>query len=377
MRLNLVMGFFLPVPPAAGGATEKSWYLLAREFAAQGHEVTIYSRRWKGWPDDEQREGIRHRRLPGANHSRSLGRNLLQDFFWSLRVTRALGPADVTVAHCVALPLWLGSLRKAGKVVLMCGRMPKGQYRRYRRVDRILAVSEPVREAILAENPRLAPAIRISGYPIRWSELSAPAPAHPAGGPVTLGYIGRIHPEKGLDLLADALGRLAARTGLPPWRVLFCGPQEISEGGGGPEYVAALRRALAPLPAASWEIQLPVYAEPRLHELYRRLDVFCYPSVAAQGETFGVAVAEAMAAGAVPVVSGLACFRELVRDGDNGLVFDHAAPDAPARLADAIAALLTDPVRRARLAAAGRATAARYDFPAYAAELLRDFSTLK
>jgi glycosyltransferase involved in cell wall biosynthesis len=377
MRLNLVMGFFLPVPPVAGGATEKSWYLLAREFAARGHEVTVYSRHWRGWPDHELRDGVRHVRLPGSNHTRSLARNLLLDFLWSLRVSRRLGPADITVAHCVALPLWLGRLRKAGKVVLMCGRMPKGQYRRYRRIDRVLAVSAPVRDAILAENPGLAPTIRISGYPIRWGELAAAGPARPEGAPLSLGFIGRLHPEKGLDLLAAALVRLAALPGLPAWRVMLCGPQEIAEGGAGPAYVDQLRRQLAPLPAGTWEIRPPVYAEPRLQALYRGLDIFCYPSTSATGETFGVAVAEAMAAGAVPVVSDLACFRELVRDGENGRVFDHAAPDAAERLATVLAALLLDPAHRRELAARARPDVARFDFPAYAEELLRDFSTLK
>jgi glycosyltransferase involved in cell wall biosynthesis len=377
MRINVVMGFFLPVPPVAGGATEKSWYLLAREFAARGHEVTVYSRHWRGWPDEEVREGVRHVRLPGSNHTRSLKRNLLLDFLWSLRVSRGLRPADLTVAHCVALPLWLGSLRRAGKVVLMCGRMPKGQYRRYRRIDRIIAVSAPVRDAILAENPRLGPAIRVAGYPIRWAELSAPVGPRPDGALVTLGFIGRLHPEKGLDLMADALVRLAGMAGIPPWRVVLCGPQEIAEGGAGPAYVETLRQRLSLLPEGTWEIRPPVYAEPRLQALYRGIDVFCYPSISATGETFGVAVAEAMAAGAVPVVSGLACFQELVRDGENGVVFDHAAPDAAAGLAAILAALLRDPARRSRLAARAGPDVARFDFAAYAEELLRDFSALQ
>ena len=77
-----------------------------------------------------------------------------------------------------------------------------------------------------------------------------------------------------------------------------------------------------------------------------------------------MAVAEAMAAGAVPVVSGLACFRGLVNDGENGLVFDHTAPDATERLAAALAILLLNPERRRQLAARARPDVARFDFPA-------------
>jgi hypothetical protein len=41
MNITIAMGFFLPVPPAAGGATEKSWHRLALEFARKGHAVTM------------------------------------------------------------------------------------------------------------------------------------------------------------------------------------------------------------------------------------------------------------------------------------------------------------------------------------------------
>lgn len=373
------MGFFLPMPPAAGGATEKSWHQLALEFARRGHDVTIVSRTWRGWPDRETRDGVHHLRVPGYNHTGSLLRNLWLDFWWSLRVWRALPPADVTVVNCVALPVGLGWLRgRAGKLVVMPGRMPKGQYRLYRRLDRVLTVSSPVRAAVLAENPQLAPIIRILGYPIAWTALALPRPVPAPGTPVAIGFVGRIHREKGLDLLAAALGLLARQPGLPSWRVIFCGPQDVQRGGSGEAYGRTLKHALeAVLPAGAFELRPPVFADEKLAEIYRRIDIFCYPSLADRGETFGVAVAEAMAAGAVPIVSRLACFSDFVSAGENGETFDHAAPDAPALLAAALGRLLGDPALRARLAAAARASVQAYDFPVFAERLLEDFSTLK
>ena len=53
MKINIVMGFFLPMPPDSGGATEKTWSRLAHELTLRGHEVTVVSRRWKQWPDRE------------------------------------------------------------------------------------------------------------------------------------------------------------------------------------------------------------------------------------------------------------------------------------------------------------------------------------
>jgi glycosyltransferase involved in cell wall biosynthesis len=378
MKITLAMGFFLPMPPAAGGATEKSWHRLALEFSRRGHDVTVLSRQWPGWPDREMLGGVRHIRLRGYDHTGRLGRNLWRDFLWSRRVSRALPPADITVATCVALPLWLGRKRgRAGRLVVMTGRMPKGQYRFYGRLDRVLAVSAPVRDAVLRENPRLAPRVRISGYPLDWTALAQPRAEPAAGSPAIIGYIGRIHREKGLDLLAAALGELARLPGLPPWRAVLCGPTGVAQGGSGEDYARDLRNTLAvALPAGAWDMLPPQFSEEPLVRLYRSFDVFCYPSLAAKGETFGVAVAEAMAAGAAPIVSNLPVFRDFVRPGRNGEVFDPSGAGAASRLAASLAGLLADPGRRRRLAEAARADTARYDFVAFADRLIEDFSTL-
>lgn len=384
MRITIVSGFFLPMPPVSGGATEKSWDQLARQFANRGHQVTIISRRWPGLPDDEVAEGIRHRRLPGANHRQSLKLNLLLDFIWSWRVFFALPTADIVVVNTVTLPIWLGLIKpSAGRIVLMTGRMPKGQYRHYRNIARLLAASSEVRDRVANENPRLAPALRIYGYPIDWATLSheafpkkvqLPANEHPA---VTIGYVGRLHEEKGLRLLLAAVSLLSQTPGLPDWRLLLCGPSEVSQGGSGPDFLAQLRNGLATvMKPGTYELLDPQFDDRSLTEVYRRIGIFCYPSLAEHGETFGVAVVEAMAAGAVPVVSQLACFADYISDGTNGLVFDHRAPDAAARLAAVLSRVLSEPAMLRQLADAARATARNYDFPVYATRLLQDFEQL-
>ena len=384
MRITIVNGFFLPVPPVSGGATEKSWYQLAQEFAAAGHKVTTLSRCWPGLPDRETREGIEHLRLPGHDHKRKLWQNLLFDFIWSWRVFFALPSADIIVVNAVALPMWLGWLKpRAGKVVVMTGRMPKGQYRRYRAIARVLAPSSFVRERVLAENPELAVVTRVSGYPIKWSlfknpgKTASPFPPNAGADEICLGFIGRIHEEKGLLLMAEALKVVGLTPGLPAWRVLLCGPSDVARGGSGSQFRAQLLNLLAAaLPSERFQLLDPQFNEGSLAGVYSRITVFCYPSLAAEGETFGVAVAEAMAAGAVPVVSRLACFADFVRDGENGLTFDHAASDAAQQLADALIRLLRDPNLRERLAANAQESVRRYDYGNYAALLLEDFAQL-
>lgn len=378
MRINIAMGFFLPVPAVAGGATEKTWQILSREFAARGHEVTVLSRRWPDLPPSEVRDGVHHVRLRGSAHTSHLSRNLWLDLLWSLRVWRALPPADITIVNCVTLPFWIGTFRRAaGRVVLMPGRIPKGQFRFYRRLDRVFAVSSVMQAAIVAENPRLAPRIRISGYPIDWRELSQPRPSTPVAAPVTIGYVGRLHREKGLELMAAAVAKLSAFASLPSWRVLLCGPTDVARGGSGRAFVAELERRFASsLPPGRFSILEPVFSGQGLAAVYRAIDLFCYPSLAGRGETFGVAVAEAMAAGAVPVVSQLGCFTDFVRPDATGVIFNHTSPGAADRLAEALAGLLSDPPRRIRLAAAAQAAVKVYDYPDVAGRMLADFSTL-
>lgn len=383
MRITIVGGFFLPMPPVSGGATEKSWSNLAREFAARGHTVTVVSRRWPGLPGQETTDGVHHLRLPGADHRDALWQNLLLDFWWSWRVFFRLPAAEIVVVNAVALPVWLGWLKpSAGRVVIMTGRMPKGQYRHYRHIARVLAASSYVRDRVTAENPGLAAVSQVWGYPINWRLLDGAAATTSVGlpdnpGEIVIGYVGRLHLEKGLLLLANALQILRQVPGLPSWRLLLCGPVDVARGGSGEGFRDQLVQRLSQaLPADRIHLLDPQFDEGALAGIYRRIGIFCYPSLAARGETFGVAVAEAMAAGAVPVVSNLACFTDFVREGENGLVFDHAAPDAAARLAAALGQVLRDAAQRSRLTQAAKADVRRYDYSDYAAALLADFAQL-
>jgi glycosyltransferase involved in cell wall biosynthesis len=381
MRITIAHGFFLPIPPAAGGAMEKMWWTLARDFAARGHEVVSFSRRWPGWPDDELREGVRCLRRPGFAHTRRLPLNLLLDALWGLRALRHLPPADILVTNTVLLPALASRLHpRAGRVVVSLNRMPKGQLRTYGRIARLQVPSSAVAAAAVATVPELASRIKIFPNVIDYAALRsagetarAPSPA----APLRIGYIGRLHPEKGLRLLISAALRLAARADLPPWTLSLRGPLDIPRGGGGDVFGAELHDQAAPLLAAGKLEFLPAeFSPPALAAAYAGLDLFTYPSLAERGETFGVSVAEAMAAGAVPVVSDLPCFTDLVTDGVNGLVFPRAAPDPAAALSDRLAALLLDPARRQSLANAAQSSAARCAAPAIATAMLTDFTTL-
>lgn len=377
MKINLVMGFFLPVPALAGGATEKIWHRLGELMADAGHDVTIISRRWPGLSDREVIGRVTHLRLPGMGHTRSLPFNLTLDFIWGLRVLRALPPGDVVVCNTVTLPIYLRRFKpSAGRVAVVLGRMPKGQNRAYGGTDVILATSTAVADKARAENPAIAPKIFQFPNPIDWTLHAQAAHRDTPGRPIVIGYVGRLHPEKGLEQLLDATCRLRERTDLPPWRLTFVGPVSVPQGGGGEAYRDGLLATYGPRLGDRFTVVPPIFDKVALARFYGELDVFCYPSLAAQGEGLSIAPIEAMAAGAVPVVSKLDCYRDLIVPGENGFQFDQTQPGAVGELTAHLALLITDTSRRRAVATAAQNTARRFDYAETARQLLGRFAQL-
>ena len=85
---------------------------------------------------------------------------------------------------------------------------------------------------------------------------------------------------------------------------------------------------------------------------------------------------EAMAAGAVPVLSRLDCYRDMLREGANGFTFDHTSPAADAGLAAVLAPLIRDAGLRRAAAVQAQAEARRFDYGVVARALLDDFAQL-
>lgn len=164
-----------------------------------------------------------------------------------------------------------------------------------------------------------------------------PGPAHEADRPFTIGFAGRLVPEKGVDLLAEACARL-------PFDIRL-----VVRGSGPAE--SAIRRAIRRngLEARTLVQQAGPSAE--MPPWLQSLDVLVLPSVSRPNwaEQFGRIVIEAMACG-VPVV-GSTCGEIPTVIGDAGLVF----PEGDVRaLAEALQRLAKDPALRAQLAKHGR-----------------------
>lgn len=369
MRITIVQGAFLPVPPLLGGAVEKVWFNLGKEFARRGHEVVHLSRAFPELPRAEVIDGVRHERVSGFASPSTFARRTLLDFWYGLRVKARLPEADILVTNTFWLP-WLERRKSRGRVYVHVARYPKGQLRLYRRAI-LQTVSEPIRQAILAEDPTAAERVRVIPYPLAQRYL---LPEVPPGGPVVL-YTGRVHPEKGVHLLIEAFARLPEAV-RGPWRLKIVGPWEIAFGGGGDGYLQQLRQAAANL-GDRVEFVGRVFDEDRLISHYASAKIFVYPSLAERGETFGLAVLEAMAAGCAPVVSSLGCFQDFVRPGVNGRIFNHRAADPAAGLTAELEHLFGDEAGVAALRRRAWEDARQYTLDTVASRFLTDFESLR
>jgi glycosyltransferase involved in cell wall biosynthesis len=158
--------------------------------------------------------------------------------------------------------------------------------------------------------------------------------------------IGTIQPRKNLDVVLDAMELLGKRGKKTPPLVVVGRTGWMSDD--------VVRRAKS----SPSVIHLGEVPEDDLPSLYAGATLFVSPS---SYEGFGLAVAEAMAAG-VAVIGGAGSASDEVV-GDAGVLVKPRDVDA---LVDAMDALLADDARRAALAAAGRARVARFTWEATA-----------
>ena len=249
MNITIVQGAFLPVPPLLGGAVEKSWFDLAPEFVRRGHHVTYLSRRFESLPNEETLAGVQHFRVPGfdAPHSMLLYRAMDAVYAW--RARRRLPPADIVVTNTIFLPVMIRSSRP-GKLYVHVARFPKGQMRLYQHAARLQTVSGAVADAIRAECPPVSDKVKVIPYhlsshppPLDATELDAPRPRR-------ILYLGRIHPEKGLDILLRAFGRfLEKRPGVVRrMEPAFGRPRGRAPGRGWTRLPGATRRLVRAIP---------------------------------------------------------------------------------------------------------------------------------
>lgn len=148
-------------------------------------------------------------------------------------------------------------------------------------------------------------------------------------------YVGRLDPEKGLDVLAEAA--LILEKVCPRVRLALAGTGSLEE---------PLKKKLEPLRRRA--TFLGYVSGQRLSYLYRAADVVCVPSLY---EPYGLVALEGMLAGAAVVVAKTGGLSEIVRHEEDGLL---VPPGDPLLLVDAIVRLARDTDLRAQMGSAGQ-----------------------
>jgi phosphatidylinositol alpha-mannosyltransferase len=192
-----------------------------------------------------------------------------------------------------------------------------------------------------------------NGVNVAFYAGAEPLPGWPGEGGA-IGFLGRFTEErKGFPILAEAFARIApARPGL---RLLVAG-------GSG-----QLDDLLEALPESVHDrvTFLGRVSEADKARMLRSVDIYVAPNT--RGESFGMILTEAMAAGTAIVASDLDAFRRVLDFGQAGVLFPTGDTDA---LAVALTELLDDPQRRADLVERARVEVHEYDWPVVAAQVL-------
>lgn len=210
------------------------------------------------------------------------------------------------------------------------------EQRAFRRVDAAYACSDTVVEVLRAKGfekpaPIVTFGVDTEAFRPRTERWRRP------DGPPTIGFIGRMLPGKGLNVLASALAQIKGEA----WRLLVVGEgperevfeQQLRDAGlrDRAEFTGAIDFALVP-------------------EYFHQLDLMVIPTETTKRirEQFGRVIVEAMASGVPVIGSTCGAIPEVI--GDAGLVFPEGNVDA---LATALRQLLSDEALRERIVQAG------------------------
>jgi phosphatidylinositol alpha-mannosyltransferase len=345
VRVGLVSPYSLSLP----GGVQGQVLALARALRNLGHQVRVLGP-CDGAPPEVGIIPLGNSIPTAANGSMA---PVAPDPSNALRTIHALHDEDFDVVHlhepiapgctvttlvCSSAPM-VGTFHAAGT---------SAAYRWLGPLTRWLAHRLAVRCAV-SEDARDMAASHLGGeYVLLHNgidvERFAKAIPWPTDGPTVL-FLSRHEERKGLDVLIEALPTLPAHARI--W-VASDGPD-----------TARLKAAAAGDRRVEWLGRIDE------HEKLRRLrgaDVLCAPSL--RGESFGMILLEAMAAGTPVVASDLPGYRNVIGTPDApdlptapGLL---VAPGDPVALGSALRLVLDDPDLASSLSTAGDARAARF-----------------
>ncbi len=364
MKIALVTPYDYPYP---GGVTEHIRH-LDREFRARGHDTRIIA------PSTAPSGELRTNLIPVSRHIVPLAGNgstaritLSSEVRRRVKEVLAREHFDVVHVHEPQVPLLGWTVLHESRAVNV------GTFHAYNEtlaldhhthplmtwvqghLDGRVFVSPAVQEMLSDYAPhdyRVIP--NGIDYHFFADPALAPIQEFTDGRPNIL-FVGRLDERKGFRYLLQAYPRI--KQAIPDARLMVVGAF-------GQHAQATFERHVRDNDLGDVHFIGRVSAE-TLARYYRTATLFCAPSTG--GESFGIVLLEAMAAGLPVVASDIAGYRSVMSDNLQGRLVPPGDGEA---LAAAIVALLRQPSERARLAQQGRATAAQYDWRLVAPRVL-------
>lgn len=354
LRIGLICPYSLTVP----GGVQGQVMGLARELRALGHEARVLGP-CDGAPPASFVTPLGNSLPTAANGSIA---PLAPDVSAALRTMRALRDEDFDVLH-LHEPLAPGPTMTAltfGATPMLGTFHAAGDSASYRMLNPVVRwLADHLDHRVVVSKDALELAQRYLGgdYEVMFNgveldryrrvrQVTITAP--------TVFFCGRHEERKGLAVLLAALDHLG------PEIVVWVASD-------GPE-TAMLQQRHAGDPRIHWLGRLS--DDDKIDRL-AAADVFCAPSL--RGESFGVVLLEAMAAGTAVVASGLDGYRNVATHGRDAVLVEPG--DAPG-LAQALARVLSDDDLRHGLVAAGRDRAAEFSMGSLAAHYLERYRDL-
>jgi phosphatidylinositol alpha-mannosyltransferase len=363
MRIGIVCPYSFDVP----GGVQNHVHDLAEALIAMGHEVSVLAPadedtpvppfvvpagRSVPFPYNGSVARITFGPIATARVRRWLSRGAFdvlhvhEPFVLSLSLLAALsarGPVVATFHTAMTRSRAMAAAHGVLQLVLerISGRIAVSALARKVQVEHLGGSAVEIPNGVSVE--RFASAARLAGWP-------------GAGG--ALGFLGRFtEPRKGFPILLSAFVTLAKTR--PDLRLLVAGPGDPGDvlHGVPPEIRGRI-------------VFLGLVPEAEKARMLRSVDVYVAPNTG--GESFGMILTEAMAAGTAVAASDIDAFRRVLDGGEAGALFPTGNPEA---LAETLAELLDSAERRATLTARASKVVAAYDWPVVAARVLEVYAT--
>lgn len=335
LRIGMVSPYSLTIP----GGVQHQVLGLARELRAMGHEVRVLGP-CDGPPPEPFVTPLGNSLPTAANGStvplapdpsaalRTL-RALNDEAFDILHLHEPMAPGPTVTALMLRLAPMVGTFHASGDIAWY-RRVRKGLEWLGTHLDHRVAVSNSARD-MAARHIGGSFEVLYNGIDTETYQRSG---VERETMPTVL-FCGRHEPRKGLEVLLDAFLLLPEH-----FRLWIC-----SDG----PHIEELRKRYSRDPKVAARIDwLGQVSESEKIDRLARCTVFCAPSL--RGESFGLVLLEAMAAGTAVVASNIPGYDTVVTADANGVL---VAPGDPVVLAQALREVGEDADLRTRLAAAG------------------------